>query len=95
MKWDSFAYGGAIGAAAALAISVGSEVTLKNSPNVSLVNFGPAIFGIVIFGLNILAALVAIATASVLLFRHRWRGSGFALAFGVTVVGFWVRVLFY
>jgi hypothetical protein len=64
-------------------------------PDANLVNFGPAILGIAIFGLNILAAALALVIASVLLFRGRWKRAGFALAFGITVVGWYVKALFY
>ena len=68
---------------------------LNRLPDANLVNFGPAILGIAIFGLEILAAIVALVTAGVFLFRRRWRRAGFALGFGITVVGWWVKVLFY
>jgi hypothetical protein len=59
------------------------------------VNFGPAIFGISIFGVNILATAVALVTASVFLFRGRWKRAAFGLAFGFTVLGWWVKTLFF
>ena len=95
MKWDSFAYGSAIGVAVALALSVASAGLLKRLPDANLVNFGPAILGIAIVGLEILAAAVALVTASVFLFRGRWKRAGFALAFGITVVGWCVKAMFY
>jgi hypothetical protein len=95
MRWDSFAYGSAIGVAVALALSVASTGLLKMQPDANLVNFGPAIFGIAIFGLEILTAAVALVIATVFLLRRRWKRAGFALAFGITVVGWYVRVLFY
>ena len=95
MKWASFAYGSAISAAVALGLSVASTEFLKRQPDANLVNFGPAIVGISIFGLNILAAAVALVTANVFLFRGRWKRAAFGLAFGITVVGWWVKTLFY
>jgi hypothetical protein len=95
MKWDSFASGGAIGVALALALSAASTGLETGLGEANLINFGPAIVGISIFGLNILAAAVALVTASVFLFRGRWKRAGFGLAFGITVVGWWVKTLFY
>jgi hypothetical protein len=95
MKWGSFAYGSAIGVAVALTLSVASTGLLKRQPDANLVNFGPAIFGIAIVGLEILAAAGALVTASVFLLRKRWKRAGFALAFGITVVGWYVKALFY
>ena len=69
MKWASLAYGSAIGVAVALVLSVASTEFLKRQPDANLVNFAPAILGISIFGVNILAAAVALVTASVWLFR--------------------------
>ena len=95
MKWASLAYGSAIGVAVALVLSVASTEFLKRQPDANLVNFAPAILGISIFGVNILAAAVALVTASVWLFRSRWKRGAFGLAFGITVVGWWVKTLFY
>jgi hypothetical protein len=95
MNRDSFAYGSAIGVAVGLALSVASAGLLKKQPDANLVNFGPAIFGIAIVGLEILAAAGALVIASLFLLRKRWKRAGFALAFGVTVVGWYVKALFY
>jgi hypothetical protein len=94
MKWDSFAYGSAIGIAVALVLLV-ANTGLERQTDANLVNFGPAIVGIAVGGLEILAAAGALVTASVFLLRKRWKSAGFALAFGITVVGWYVEVLFY
>jgi hypothetical protein len=51
MKWDSFAYGGAIGVAVALTSTLGSAIFLNVLHGAK--SWGPSNLGIAIFGLNI------------------------------------------
>ena len=95
MKWKPFAYGIGIGIAVALPLSLATTAALKILPDANLVNFGPAIFGFGIFALEILAAAVALLAGSVCLLRRRWKKAGFAMAFAITVVGWWAKTLLY
>jgi hypothetical protein len=95
MKWGSFAYGSAIGAAGALALAIGSARLLKEMPDANLANFGPALFGLAVVGMVILVVVGALVTASVFLYRRRWKRAGFALAFGITLLGYYIAALLY
>ena len=95
MKRHSFAYGIGFGIAVALPLSIATTAALKRLPDANLVNFGPALFGFGVFSLEILVAVIALIVAAVFLFRKRWKPAGFWLSFGLTIVGWWARVMFY
>jgi hypothetical protein len=95
MKRDSFAYGIVFGIAVALPLSIATTTALRRLPDSNLVNFGPALIGVEVFSSEIFIAVVALVIATVFLFRKRWRPAGFWLSFGLTIVGWWARVMFY
>lgn len=95
MKRDSLAYGIGLGIAVALPLSIATTAALKRLPDTNLVNFGPALFGFGVFSVEILIAFVALVIATVFLFRKRWKPAFFCLSFGLTIVGWLARVMFY
>lgn len=89
MNWRAFGTGAAIGAISASAIVIPTTLLLRSMGGASLVNFGPAIVGLVLLVVELALALIALVFACISLFRHRWRLAGFTLAASLLIAGWY------
>ena len=78
------------GGISGLALSLAMTLVMRNIGGSSLVNYGPALFGLELLSLDIFFAAVALVAGLVFVFGRRWVRASFCLVFGLIAVGYWV-----